>query len=158
MRTILPYEGIPLRNGAKDLSEAVWFNITECILLLSLLLSESSGPLQADIAHSFVTIPGACRAIKLAIDIGITAENEGEYKPPPCISPSHSLLSLHSAELPALVMTTAFKETVKMSMILSDLNSELARDMARAGYIHVFKTVLYTGTAVTALNRVSLRE
>lgn len=70
MRTALPYEGIPFEDGISDLSHATWFNLGECILLFSQLLGESSDSIKSDIAHSMVALPGACRAVHLAVEMG----------------------------------------------------------------------------------------
>ena len=35
MKTLLPYEGIQLEDGIEELSDATWYTISECILLMS---------------------------------------------------------------------------------------------------------------------------
>lgn len=77
MRTLLPYENLPLDDGFSQLPESTWFSISVSIMLVALLLRESSEQLQTEIVQSVVALRGACRAIQLAIEIGFTIEDEG---------------------------------------------------------------------------------
>ena len=52
-------------------------------------------------------------------------------------------------------MTNVMANLVKISMTLSDLSTDLAREMARSGYIHMFKCVLHAGAYFNTLSRVS---
>lgn len=76
LRTVLPYERIPsLDHSISDLSDAAWFDLSECILLLSFILSECGhDSLKADIARSFIAFPGTCRAMELVVEMGILTD------------------------------------------------------------------------------------
>lgn len=77
-KTLLVYEGIPLEDGL-ELPEATWFNICECILLMSLILSESDDSVKAHIVDAAYHIPGCCKAMQLAFQIGLTIKDEGNF-------------------------------------------------------------------------------
>lgn len=78
MKTLLPYGGIPLEEGIEQLSEATWYTISECILLITQILSESDSSVQEDIVHCAAALPGCCRSIQLAFYMGILIGNEGK--------------------------------------------------------------------------------
>lgn len=152
LRTVLPYEGISLENSANDLSDSTWFNISECILLLSLILGESSDSIKADIVNCFVAFPGACRAMQLAIEMGILIPDEGEQLV--CfLTELYFLFS--SLGLAKNLMTNSMTEFVKISMTLSDYSHDLAREMARSGCVHTFVSILQAGACLNTLTRVS---
>ena len=48
-------------------------------MLVALLLRESSEQIQTEIIQSVVGLHGACKAIQLAIEIGLTIKNEGAF-------------------------------------------------------------------------------
>ena len=78
MRTLLPYENLPLSDGFSQLPESTWFSISVSVMLVALLLRESNEKIQFEVVQSVVALQGACRAIQLAIEIGFTIEDEGE--------------------------------------------------------------------------------
>ena len=75
IKTLLPYEGLPLEDGYKLLPEKTWFTMSECILLISLIQDESDASIQSGIARTALHLPQSCRAIHLAFHIGFG--NEG---------------------------------------------------------------------------------
>lgn len=78
MRTLLPYDNLPLSDGFSQLPDSTWFSISVSITLVALLLRESNEKIQFEIIQSVVALRGACRAVQLAIEIGFTVSNEGE--------------------------------------------------------------------------------
>lgn len=79
IQTILPYEGIPMEDGLKQLSEATWFTVSECILLLSLIMEESEGIATDSIIFTATQLSQACKAMLLAVQMGSIISDEGKY-------------------------------------------------------------------------------
>ena len=77
MKTLLPYEGIPLEEGLEELSDATWYTISECFLLMSWIIAESDEHTKKDIIHCAAALPGCCRSMQLAFYIGTLIGNEG---------------------------------------------------------------------------------
>lgn len=77
IRTLLPYEYLPFEDGFSQLPESTWFSISTSIMLIALLLKESKEQIHAEIVQSVVALRGACKAIHLAVEIGLTIKDEG---------------------------------------------------------------------------------
>ena len=77
MKTLLPYEGIPLEEGFEQPSDATWYTISECILLISWIITESDEHTIKDIIDCAAALPGCCRSMQLAFYIGTLIGNEG---------------------------------------------------------------------------------
>ena len=77
IQTVLPYEGIAMEDGLKQLTEATWFTISECILLLSLIMEESEGIALDGVIFTATQLPQACKAMLLAIQMGNSVNDEG---------------------------------------------------------------------------------
>ena len=78
MKTLLPYEGIPLEDGIEQLSDATWYTISECFLLMSWIIAESDDHIKKEIIHCAATLPGCCRSMQLAFYIGTVVRSEGK--------------------------------------------------------------------------------
>lgn len=76
-RTLLPYEGIPLEHGFEQLSDATWYTISECILLISMIVAESDGSVENGIIQCAAAIPGSCASMQLAFYMGTIIRKEG---------------------------------------------------------------------------------
>lgn len=79
MKTLLPYEGIPLEDGIKQLSDATWYTISECFLLISWIIAGSDDHIKKEIIHCAAALPGCCRSMQLAFYIGTIVRSEGKY-------------------------------------------------------------------------------
>lgn len=82
MKTLLPYEGIPLEDGIEQLSDATWYTISECFLLMSWIIVESDDHTVKEIIHCAAVLPGCCRSMQLAFYIGTLVRSEGKYSRP----------------------------------------------------------------------------
>lgn len=77
MKTLLPYEGIPLEKGRKELSDATWYTISECCLLMAWIINESDDRTKMDIIRCAASLPGCCKSMQLAVCMGTIVGNEG---------------------------------------------------------------------------------
>lgn len=78
MKTLLPYEGIPLEKAHEQLSDATWYTISECFLLMSWIINESDDHTKEEIIHCAAALPGCCRSMQLAYYIGTMIQKEGK--------------------------------------------------------------------------------
>ena len=93
MKTLLPYEGIPLEDGIEQLSDATWYTISECILLISWIIAESDDHTKKEIICCAAALPGCCRSMQLAFYIGTIVKSEGNYGRPMSLRLSQTRLS-----------------------------------------------------------------
>lgn len=78
VKTILPYEGISLNDGFEKLSEASWFTVSEAILVVTKVQSESDDHVKSEIVACATSLsPGVCKAMLLAMHIGLGIKDEG---------------------------------------------------------------------------------
>lgn len=80
MKTLLPYEGLLLEDGIEQLSVATWYTISECFLLLSMIIAESDDHTKEKIVHCAAALPGCCRSMQLAFYIGTIIGKEGKQQ------------------------------------------------------------------------------
>ena len=153
MRTLLPYENLPLDDGFSQLPESTWFSISVSIMLVALLLRESNEQLQSEIVQSVVALRGACRAIQLAIEIGFTIEDEGvhDYS---CSTIIDNLTLYFIAGLPKSVMLPVMRDLLNVSMAWTDQSHVLAQEMSQSGFVHMLTTYLHAGNYVNTFNQV----
>ena len=97
MKTLLPYEGIPLEDGIEQLSDATWYTISVCLLLMSWIITESDDHTKKEIICCAAALPGCCRSMQLAFYIGTIVNSEGMYSRP--IDPRLSNMQLSSNQI-----------------------------------------------------------
>lgn len=154
MRTLLPYENLPLDEGFSQLPDSTWFSISVSIMLVALLLRESSEQIQAEIVQSVVALRGVCKAIQLATEIGFTIEDEGTVMVTQNTGWNTVHVNFHSG-LPKSVMVAVMRDLLKISMTWTDQSCVLAQEMAHSGFVHMLTSYLHAGRYVNTFNQVS---
>lgn len=71
MKIALPLKDTDLRDSVRSIADSTWVNLSECILLLSMILYEGTDQEKRDVAKFLSLLPGACQAMQVAIDMGI---------------------------------------------------------------------------------------
>ena len=156
IRTLLPYENIPLESGLSQLTESTWYTISSSIMLIALLLRESTEQIQAEIVQSVVALRSVCKAIQLGIDISLTIQDKGEI----CFN-IFMVIRLLSASffcsgLPKSVMLPAMRDLLQISVTWTDQSRVLAQEMSRSGFIHTMTINLHVGRYMNTFD--SVRE